>query len=620
MKRTSWHRTEIRTTWTTRKTKRKMSWTRKMSWSTEEEPNAHRKRKKKLNQNLVYHSADEDEVVAGSFLEGCPTFLEFWDLFDKVFADFQEQTYQLFSLRTSASMKARNRKIASEQAKAKKNALSWKAGRNSDKHSRTGGTLLPEAWDTYCRTFLCTHGMPFVSKGTGRRSHSKVRSTGCSARVNARVCLRPSGNGFHFVVSASGAHDHALTEHRWYSYAENRRIEDPQLREDVAVLSKAGAKPRGILSYLRAKKWKLMLLTDVHNLIHVVKKTFRGGRTDAERAIAELDEFIESATGNTAECIVDSETNVIRVVTFQSARQKRLFAAFPEVVLVDSTHGTNVNRYKLCTFTVHDVFGLGQYVQHALVQTEEKANLALSVDAFKRNNPQWSKIEVEMTDKAMHEKEVLHDAWPNARQLLCRWHVETWLKKQCSRLGGVGRAETMKLKVIMKELVNAESQEEYGDLKGSLLETLGNDKENRLYMSFMQHWDTTDEWVMFKRGDVPHLMNNTNNRLESKWGRINEVMDTHMTIDELISILTTLQGYAEERYLSEWHRVGSRVQINEDRELKSIRQLSTYAFRIVSDQYKLAVGPQANYSIDMDCEKTRLTNPATAKAHEVDPR
>ncbi|ETP22099.1 hypothetical protein F441_04524, partial [Phytophthora nicotianae CJ01A1] len=137
----------------------------------------------------------------------------------------------------------------------------------------------------------------------------------------------------------------------------------------------------------------------------------------------------------------------------------------------------------------------------------------------------------------------------------------------------------------------------------------------------MQHWDTTtDKWVMFKRGGVPHLMNNTNNRLESKWGRINEVMDTHMTIDELISILTTLQGYAEERYLSVWHRVGSRVQINEDRELKSIGHLSTYAFRIVSDQYKLAVGPQANYSIDMDCEKTRWTNPATGTAHEVDPR
>ncbi|KAE9087640.1 hypothetical protein PF010_g19658 [Phytophthora fragariae] len=92
-------------------------------------------------------------------------------------------------------------------------------------------------------------------------------------------------------------------------------------------------------------------------MIQGAKKTFRGGRSDAERAIAVLDEFIERAPGNTAEFIVDSESNVVRVVTFQTARQKRLFAAFPEVVLVDSTHDTNVNRYKLFSFAVHDVFG-----------------------------------------------------------------------------------------------------------------------------------------------------------------------------------------------------------------------------------------------------------------------
>ncbi|ETL97456.1 hypothetical protein L917_05266 [Phytophthora nicotianae] len=88
--------------------------------SAEDEPNAHRKRKKKLNQNLVHHSADEDEVVAGSFLEGFTTFLESWDLFDKVFAAFQEQTFQLFSRRTNTSVKALNRKIASEQAKQRR--------------------------------------------------------------------------------------------------------------------------------------------------------------------------------------------------------------------------------------------------------------------------------------------------------------------------------------------------------------------------------------------------------------------------------------------------------------------------------------------------------------------
>ncbi|KAG6599632.1 uncharacterized protein IUM83_19342 [Phytophthora cinnamomi] len=151
-------------------------------------------------------------------------------------------------------------------------------------------------------------------------------------------------------------------------------------------------------------------------MIHGAKKTFRGGRSDAERAIIVLDEFIESAPGNTAEFIVDSESSVVRVVTFQTARQKCLFAAFLELVLVDSTHDTNVNRYKLFTFAVHDVFGRGQYVQHALVQTEEKPNLALAIAVFKKINPEWANIRVVMTDKALHEKEVLHEAWPYSRR------------------------------------------------------------------------------------------------------------------------------------------------------------------------------------------------------------
>lgn len=262
-------------------------------------------------------------------------------------------------------------------------------------------------------------------------------------------------------------------------------------------------------------------------------------------------------------------------------------------------------------------------MQHALVRTEEKPNLALAVAAFKKHNPEWSKIRVVMSDKALHEKEVLLEGWPNARQLLCRWHVETWLKKQCSRLGDVGPTETKELKSIMKGLVNAASQEHYDDLKTALLETVGNNKENLLYKSFMKHWDTTtDEWVMFKRGDVPHLMNNTNNRLESKWGRLKEVIDGSFSVDELVSMLITMQDYAEERYLAEFHRVSSRPAIAEDPELTTVAmQLSNYAFEMVAHQYKLAVGSQACYDMETTPEdKARVTNPATGNSHVVDAR
>ncbi|GMF26148.1 unnamed protein product [Phytophthora fragariaefolia] len=257
--------------------------------------------------------------------------------------------------------------------------------------------------------------------------------------------------------------------------------------------------------------------------------------------------------------------------------------------------------------------------QHALVQTEEKPNWALAVEVFKRNNPALANIRVVMTDKALHEKEVLHQAWPKAKQLLCRWHVETWLKRQCSRLGGLDNTGTKK---VMKGLVNDDSHQQYDEFNTALLETLGGDKDNHLYQSFKQHLaSTTDEWVIFKRGGVPHLQNHTNNRLESKWGRVKEIVDGNFTIDELVSMLITLQDYDEERYLAEFHRVGSCSAMAEDPELTTVAmQLRSYAFKMVAEQHKLANGPNTSYDIEVGGTKTTLTNPATGSTRVVDAR
>jgi hypothetical protein len=152
---------------------------------------------------------DEDvSETAGRFLEDLSLYCATWKSFDKLFSHFQEQTFQIFSCRTSTSVDARNRTISKEQKKAKRSAA--RGGK------RTGGILLPTSWEKYSRTFLCTHAMPFMKKGTGKRQHTKVRSTGCNARVNVRVRLKPSGEGFHLVVKAAGGHDHPLTEHQWY--------------------------------------------------------------------------------------------------------------------------------------------------------------------------------------------------------------------------------------------------------------------------------------------------------------------------------------------------------------------------------------------------------------------
>ncbi|KAE9016891.1 hypothetical protein PF011_g6943 [Phytophthora fragariae] len=84
--------------------------------------------------------------------------------------------------------------------------------------------------------------------------------------------------------------------------------------------------------------------------------------------------------------------------------------------------------------TMHDCFGKGQYVQHALVERETKDILRLVVNVFKDNNPAYSNVKVVMTDKAFHEKDVLAEVFKQARQLLCQFHVQQWFAKQVGRL------------------------------------------------------------------------------------------------------------------------------------------------------------------------------------------
>ncbi|KAG6608893.1 uncharacterized protein IUM83_12773 [Phytophthora cinnamomi] len=286
------------------------------------------------------------------------------------------------------------------------------------------------------------------------------------------------------------------------------------------------------------------------------KATEKAVLTDAERALSVLDEFCTQNGGNAANVLVDSDTNVARVVTFQTGKMKRLFKDFPEVVLVDSTHNTNANRYKLSSFMVHGVFGKGQYVHHALVESEHKVNLRRVIENFKQNNPEWSHIRVFMTDKAVHEKDVLREEFPDATQLLCQWHVITWLKKQAASLAGPVKKD---VKGLLGLMVYAKTQKEYDDAKGAMLEKLGWSASHPLYHTVMENWDNTeDEWVSFKRENVPHLTNNTNNRIESKWGNIKDVIKDTFTIDQVLSTLITLQEYAEEECIAEYYRVGGR--------------------------------------------------------------
>ncbi|KAE9315544.1 hypothetical protein PR003_g18962, partial [Phytophthora rubi] len=340
---------------------------------------------------------------------------------------------------------------------------------------------------------------------------------------------------------------------------------------------------------------KSMDLRDVHNLLAAGTRKNQGRKTDEERTVSLLREFCET-DGNAATLSVDDSSGLVHAVCFQTARQKRLFTAFPEVILVDTTHDTNKNKYKL--FSIQ-----GQYVYHSLVESEMADNLSFCLKEFKESNPAWVNIRVVVTDKDFNEKDVLADAFPDARQLLCQFHVIDYLRKQVGSRCGRGAEDKKNIIAALQLMMKAESATAYSAYREEMLRSLGNDKKDAFFEYFEVNWETCkEEWVNYRRDNVPHLNNHTNNRIESGWGKIKQVVEREDPIDELIGTLIMLQEWSEEGYMKEFRSLGTRqTPIAEDAvdpELLTLAvQLSPHAYRLVREQYKFACSAEASYEV-----------------------
>ncbi|RAW22742.1 hypothetical protein PC110_g20819 [Phytophthora cactorum] len=107
------------------------------------------------------------------------------------------------------------------------------------------------------------------------------------------------------------------------------------------------------------------------------KEARRGSITVESRLDCCFREFC-SHEGNTATVYVDGE-KLSQTIRFQTHQMRWFFEAFPEVMMVDATRNTNDARYKLFSFMIHDVFGHGQFAQHALMENESTECLTNAV-------------------------------------------------------------------------------------------------------------------------------------------------------------------------------------------------------------------------------------------------
>lgn len=172
-------------------------------------------------------------------LESFPKRFFSWRELEEYLHEFGESTFQLFRKRTSVTVAVRNVSIT-RRIEARKDG-----GRNF-KHPE----LIPEQWGYYSKTYVCTHGLKNQPRGGGLRTHTSVRDTGCTARIQTTLRFDQSALIYYISARVTGSHNHPVSKDQYYSYAENRRITDPVVLRDIDEMSARGEFPKAILAHI----------------------------------------------------------------------------------------------------------------------------------------------------------------------------------------------------------------------------------------------------------------------------------------------------------------------------------------------------------------------------------
>ncbi|OWZ24797.1 hypothetical protein PHMEG_00066 [Phytophthora megakarya] len=194
-----------------------------------------------------------------------------WEAFHKYLDAYSAATFQLYRVRTTYSVRSRNVRL--RQLAASRGI-----------HGVSRAHLVPESYEWYSKTFLCTHGWKRRSRGSGQRVSHNVRATECPAKVCATLQRTDGSNNWSIVVTKHlTEHNHELSETLYQQYSEVRRVRDPELLAQAEQLWRGGATRRRIFEFLKERSPnQVILMKDVHNLVQRWQSQERRPRMDQQ--------------------------------------------------------------------------------------------------------------------------------------------------------------------------------------------------------------------------------------------------------------------------------------------------------------------------------------------------
>ncbi|KAG2815935.1 hypothetical protein PC114_g14645 [Phytophthora cactorum] len=195
---------------------------------------------------LVYRRMSDSEpevhVPSAGLWESSPIAKEWhenWEAFKDYLERYQEDTHQLFRLRSPTSVARRNAEIKDH------------AGGSSSETSDSGSMRIPQELKTFWVKYISTHGW----------QHKAYfgNSTECKADIKAAVTWNKEERKFMVrVTGSSTSHNHRVDRAVYENHPSVRRVENPVLLAFVDVMQSSGSKPKRIMEFLRERQVQLL--------------------------------------------------------------------------------------------------------------------------------------------------------------------------------------------------------------------------------------------------------------------------------------------------------------------------------------------------------------------------
>ena len=235
----------------------------------------------------------------------------------------------------------------------------------------------------------------------------------------------------------------------------------------------------------------------------------------------------------------------VAAVLFTKKSAQAAFQRFNEVLLIDTTYGTNSEKYPLVNFVGVDNHEMSFIAASAIIFDETSDSFEYVLAEFLKimGSP---KVPVIVADGDDALRAAVRSLLPDCQQLLCRWHLGLNLKKSLR----LQKATIKRREEALAQFYNLawmETEEKYQEAFLSFINAF---PESVDYMKRIKNLEK--HWAECFTKYLPKLQCDTSQRVESMHARIKRVLPEQLCFYQLaVAISETIDGQAAKRHLED---------------------------------------------------------------------